>query len=301
MIAALKYVILFSLLLCISVFYKGYFRFDTRNTLPLRGILCVLVVLTHVSSAFAEKGIISWDMVGRWLNYGQPVVAMFFFLSGYGLEVSFKNKGYDYLKSFWPKRLRSLLPALLCISLLYVLIKYFYLHWSWNHIFDPLHGTFPIEASWYVYVLLILYGAFYVIYRMLSSGVMRIFSIWIIVLLYCLFMSQYLRWSIHWWITVPAFAVGITFAYFESQFKEFLEQKKWLSVLLLIGLLILTFAFRFIHLFDPIGGSFIYWCLPLVVVAIVYRMGMFQWGLLRFLGRWSYEIFLIHQIFILLW
>ena len=54
--------------------------FGKRETLPLRGILVMLVVLGHLVGEVATKG---HPLAG--LSWATPAVGVFFFLSGYGL------------------------------------------------------------------------------------------------------------------------------------------------------------------------------------------------------------------------
>lgn len=288
MIAAFKYIVLFAFLLLWGL-RKGRWQqpFDRVNTLPLRGVLCLLIVITHLGGHLAESGYIGWDLVGRYLNNSYFAVSMFFFLSGYGLSTAFEQNGKAYLQHFWRKRLRVLLPALVGFSLLYVVVKYYWLKWPMWAIFSPLHGTFPIEASWYVYALLLLYVAFYLIYLFVNSRWTRIALTSLFLVGYAVVVSRLLHWSAHWWNTTPAFVVGLLFPLYERRFRSLLEQQTRLVVACLC-LLMLCFSF----------SSIVFYCcfLPVVVVALVARYGFVQWRWLCWVGRYSYELFLFHQL-----
>lgn len=75
-----------------------------ENTLPIRGIAALGVVLFHLSGklAFVMNNSILYYAVYQ--LYFIPVI-IFFFLSGYGLTQSFKKKGFSYVKSLPSKRI----------------------------------------------------------------------------------------------------------------------------------------------------------------------------------------------------
>ena len=90
-------------------------QFSKQATVPLRGLLATGIVLHHLSLRLVEA---SPDCSWIWSQFsfwGAPIVAVFFFLSGYGLMVSLITKGQKYLDGFLKKRLlKIVLPLVLC-------------------------------------------------------------------------------------------------------------------------------------------------------------------------------------------
>lgn len=84
---------------------------DQKRLLPIRGVLCILIVIHHV---YREMP----DTFNHWLivynNVGFWIVSMFFFFSGYGLSLSIEKKITIYQKVFLVKNF----------------IKFYYLHYS---------------------------------------------------------------------------------------------------------------------------------------------------------------------------
>jgi membrane-bound acyltransferase YfiQ involved in biofilm formation len=79
------FAIIFSLVIYIKLrnLDKSQFHcFDVNATLPLRGLLAILIVCHHIGQHFSniQTGI------------GTILVSMFFFISGYGLMVSYCKK-----------------------------------------------------------------------------------------------------------------------------------------------------------------------------------------------------------------
>lgn len=80
----------------------------------LRGIMAVAIVLHHMSEK--THGGIAFPQLQ---HIGYLIVAVFFFLSGYGLTVSYSKKGIAYFRGFWRKRIGYLAVVYLLVTALY--------------------------------------------------------------------------------------------------------------------------------------------------------------------------------------
>lgn len=93
-----------------------------ESTTNLRGLLAVGIVLHHASGYYTELSFIS-----SFRYVGYLIVALFFFLSGYGLQYGFENKK-RYMRSFLRNRLCVILiPYWIATTLEFVLFCYLYL------------------------------------------------------------------------------------------------------------------------------------------------------------------------------
>lgn len=90
------------LLCCIAIFHGNvkYAPFDLTHTLPLRGILATLVVIGHLDNVISGQTKILMPF-----HMATPAVAVFFFMSGYGLMLSFSKGGGDIFRISLPKHL----------------------------------------------------------------------------------------------------------------------------------------------------------------------------------------------------
>ena len=78
---------------------------------PVRALLVLCIVLGH----FSFYGV---PALGAFRSIAPPAVALFLFISGFGLTRSFRTKGADYLQGFFTRRVfRIVLPALLVVLL----------------------------------------------------------------------------------------------------------------------------------------------------------------------------------------
>lgn len=96
--------------------------FSVEATLELRGVLALGIVMHHISLRVVQAAPTIWG-ISQFEFWGAPIVAVFFFLSGYGLMKSLQVKGTAYLNGFLRKRLTKVaLPLFLC-SLVYSVVN----------------------------------------------------------------------------------------------------------------------------------------------------------------------------------
>ena len=102
--------------------------FNVKNTLPLRGVLAILIVIHHWSKS--EAATAAPSIVHQFSVWGNLVVAAFFFLSGYGIMRSFNENRDVYMNGFIGKRTLKILPPFLIVILLY--LSYASIHQNCN-------------------------------------------------------------------------------------------------------------------------------------------------------------------------
>lgn len=106
------------------------FQFDKDQTIRLKGILAVLIVMYHTM-----RGIIIVE------NWGYVIVSMFMFVTGYGLMASYANKGEVYLQTYFRHRFLKLLPPLVLATTGFMIIEYLAGHGSFMHWFNYFKQT----------------------------------------------------------------------------------------------------------------------------------------------------------------
>ena len=102
-------------------------RFSKEATLPLRGVLALLIVFHHISLRLTYM--VPKDAKVNYLrdfsDWGEPIVSVFFFLSGYGIIKSYQKKGKSYLEGFFSGRLlRLMVPFIICCICYYPFNNY---------------------------------------------------------------------------------------------------------------------------------------------------------------------------------
>lgn len=99
-----------------------YDYLSKENTNCLRGFFASMVVLHHLSGVVPCLYNLMEPFPRLFGMLGFFSVAVFFFLSGYGLIISYHEKT-DYLETFWHKRIIPLYMVFMCFIVLYTLLK----------------------------------------------------------------------------------------------------------------------------------------------------------------------------------
>lgn len=282
---------------CLLVFTKGslYASFDQKHTLPLRGILAILVVLGHLDTVVAGQ-----TKILTLLHMATPAVAVFFFMSGYGLMLSYFKKGDNYLHRFITKSSIKLLIPLILTTLLYQSILLILGKFSWSRIADDfITGVeMPLVHSWYVYALFFFYLFFFIVFKYVNinnSIKGKLLILILLMLSYYVLVRYCLGWGFFWWITCMAFPIGFIYSYYEDKIKHFAYTNFWLVPLIILVLLIIKFLS---NVYAPICGELPYILLGPIVALILCKSPLpIDNKFLNFLGTISFEIYLAHGIF----
>ena len=84
-------------------FFKDYMALE--NTSPIKGIFVWLIIMSHYRGYYKTTQIYICRKI---LSYfGQKMVSLFLFYSGYGIIESIKKKGINYAKTLPIKSLRN--------------------------------------------------------------------------------------------------------------------------------------------------------------------------------------------------
>lgn len=268
-------------------------QFSKQATVPLRGLLATGIVLHHLSLRLVEA---SPDYSWIWSQFsfwGAPIVAVFFFLSGYGLMVSLITKGQKYLDGFLKKRLlKIVLPLVLC-SIVFEAISIT----LWGGQIADFRKDWPfLPNCWFCVTIIIYYFAFYITALLFKSSPIKVaYSMWLFSFVY-VFLFKVMDFYNWWYQMVLSINIGMTLAYYETAIRNVLYKYKRTIVLLLFLLTFLSAYWASCSKTDnfPVGMM----VLSLVVGLLIYSSLCFRPiksnRLLTFFGRYSFEIYLIH-------
>lgn len=257
----------------------------------LRGAAILLVLLSHITSVLLPSGMARW-----FTPCGGIGVAVFLILSGYGLSFAYRST----LDHFWKKRIvGTLLPFILIFILALPLKQYATV---WDFVLDILCIK-PIGTTyfWYIGYLFLWYVIFYLYTRINICETVKIIALGLICIAMFLFFENLLAEQTF------SFVIGcIWFRYKESIDK--IAKKKWLlPILLAVGLGALALkqldAVRLSHeLILKSVQMLIKVPLALFVILAVYYLIKMPWleAVLKFVGGYSYEVYLVHSVTILL-
>ena len=288
----------------------------------VQGFAAVAIILHHLAQELAGNA----GAIGFFNELGVLFVGIFFFFSGYGLYTSLNTKE-NYLKGFLKKRFVTILiPFYLCIIVFTVAAAICGTQFNPIQLLCVLSGWSLINANmWYIVEIVILYIAFYVIYKLIKNRtaatvVMTIFVAAMItgsfLLAHGADMSCSFWFQGEWWYnSTLLFVIGIIFSKHSDLIRR-IARKGYAILLPVSAILVAVFAWltnyalsHYSYWSEIPGGDPAYMdklrCLsvqlPFVIffvcfVLLVMMKVRFGNPVLKFLGSISLELYLIHNL-----
>ncbi len=274
----------------------------SKNTTDcLKGLFAIIVVACHL------RNNLLWmnnTILGQFFTVsGYLSVAMFFFFSGYGMTFQYENKGKQYIEQFPKRRLLDFYVKYIIVILIYF-------------IFGLVRGNFPkpisilktftfggtlVANGWYIQAILFSYIFFYLIVRFLPK---RFFALaltasFIIYLTLCLSLGL----GGLWWQSYLAYFLGIIWAKNKVKIDNFLSKKYNFILTLLLSFVLfgITLLLGNLNIVDPFSKTIIKSISSVFFVIFVLCLNLiinFSNKISSWLGKFSFEIYVIHGIFL---
>lgn len=279
-------------------------KFDSENTLCLRGFLAIMIVLAHIAQHidnmdFTPPNSIPWRILYEFRGCAKFVVAEFFFLSAFGLMVSYQKKGDGYLNGFLKKRSMRLFIPLIPVIIIFQTYKFFNGTINLNAILEGLShgGTQNLCPNiWFVFSIFLFYIWFYLMAKILKN-IRFIIGISIIAICLYSFVLYKLNWGEHWYLSNLGLASGMFLMHYEHKLRAIIHNNKLLMLLLtnIVGM-----ALFIITHYNGVLLPFAYGLVPLLIYVIVCTLPKTRNSVLVLLGRYSYEIYISHGVLIVM-
>jgi len=272
-------------LLSITVLRKRYVSFSVEESSSFKGILSILIILSHVNF---HADLPFFLTITKWAG---TKVALFFFISGFGLMSSFIKKGNLYLKGFFTKRVWKILFPLVFITGFFLLIYYWDSgYFNVNFLKDLLKGSTPLPYSWFAYIIIIFYIFFYFVF--LTNWSLQTKSLVMMLLAFLFSFGLYrLGFDRAWWVSNLAFPFGMLYKLNENRITH-LSRTRLGRIGFVPTALIIAVLFAFLKI--EILYVFSYVFIVLAILVLLSYSGLPKGKLFSFLGKVSYETYLIH-------
>lgn len=255
-------------------------------TTYLRGICALAIMLRHIRiTDFAPLNVFDY--------LGNPIVGIFFFLSGYGMLTRIKQTGIDnYMNGFILKR---------CVPLF---VEYIFV-WIFNFVCMFLvSGNFNFlkkiitPYSWFIIMIEVLYIVFYIGYKLFKDNLKRLIIFVTISELALIIALSVFGVGECWYLSLLCFSGGMIYSVVN------LNKKKTLPLIFGFGALpvvatgaeyVLSDKPKIIVLWALIYNVSV---LSLAIVALsVGRYVRFKNPVFELCGKMSLEIYLLHGVF----
>lgn len=255
-------------------------------TTYLRGICALAIMLRHIRiTDFAPLNVFDY--------LGNPIVGIFFFLSGYGMLTRIKQTGIDnYMNGFILKR---------CVPLF---VEYIFV-WIFNFVSMFLvSGNFNFlkkiitPYSWFIIMIEVLYIVFYIGYKLFKDNLKRLIIFVTISELALIIALSVFGVGECWYLSLLCFSGGMIYSVVN------LNKKKTLPLIFGFGALAVVATGAEYVLSDK-PKIIVLWALiynvsvlSLAIVALsVGRYVRFKNPVFELCGKMSLEIYLLHGVF----
>lgn len=265
---------------------------DYRNTLSIRGICAIEIVLGHIGIALPNQ-----LLLFPFRKAGILIVGIFFFLSGYGLMYSLENKK-DYLVGFLKKRITAILLPVFLVCIFTMLIYSIILDNNNSIIGLALNSIKSI--NWYVWEIFGCYILFYLAYKFAEKK--TAFKIVVIICSLFICISYVTGLSNPWYGSTLCFPLGLWAMQNKEKFLEW-STVRWMRKAIVLGIILgISIILFFILPGRSIIGAIVsrniaslsFCCLAVILLRKV-KLGN---RISSFLGEISFEIYLIHPVII---
>ena len=268
-----------------------------RAALPLRGALALMVVFHHLAQR-TQAGV----LMRPYTDLGYMPVALFFFLSGYGVTGKYLASP-DYRQGFLRRRLHALLgpllPALAVYAALQAAVNPFSSAW------DFYNGVIGDMNAWFLVNLILFYAEFALAMRLARrpAGMLAFMAVcWAGYVAGCVAVG-YGDW---WYKSSHAFLLGMAWAIWGKRWTARIRRRARLYWPLLAACWALCALIhqniwpmgRYLPLkaFIPSAAAATLFVCGVVLLTMKLRLGN---PLLDCLGRISYEIYILHGILLI--
>lgn len=263
----------------------------------MKGIFCILIIFHHLfQNLYNDKNLFLRNCNNTLGGIG---VGVFFFLSAFGLVVSYKKKGKEYIKKVLTKNIPLLYLTYVITNLLYFLVFNLGKLSVKDAIFkilgfNFLYGFTNMNVNaWFMSSLLLFYLLFCIVYLLFGKNTKRaafimalvtvIYNIAIAILTVNVIKQLYLYDR-----AILCFALGTIYATYYRQINNHLLKNFWEYILYAIALIL--FGLVTIEDISAIGT-----CLLIITLLQKYNI---KSVILNLLGVISFYVYLLHGLFI---
>lgn len=264
----------------------------------LRGIFAILVVVHHL---YQYSGLFRGTYIGVILQlFGFLSVAMFFFLSGFGLMFSANKK--NYIHQFFRKRFLPLYCFYVFLIILYSLWTLFLEKEIslYSIIQSFFFGDTIVTNGWYMQATFIMYLLYLLVFKIFKLAKTQILFFSIGILAYCV-VCRLLDLGINWYQTIPCMVLGMIYCNNKNHIDVVLQRYAWrifglFSILFAVSFL-LSVVTKIMVLFDVLYSLF-FVCAMISLAYIFCNTSLIENKFTKLCGEYSLEIYVTHGLFL---
>lgn len=274
---------------------------DRVQTDAIKGIFILMVFIRHALMEVRASGFRPdsfWDVAGYGISaeFGQLIIVMFLFYSGYGVMESIRKKGKEYVDGFPRRRLLTTLLNFDVAVLVFIALNLLMgVRMSLQMVGWSLIGWESVgNSNWYIFVILYCYLVTWISGKLFPDCPWKTVVMTGVLVLAGEAALSFLKHGQPWWYnTMLCYPAGMCLSLFKDRFIKFAKRNYWpvLGVLLAVFLFLhlqkvfpafrgLTFnaqsiAFAFLIVMATMkvktGNRFLYWAGSCVFPIYIYQ------------------------------
>lgn len=299
-------VIFLVVFLCLSLYKVRFSNYHEdymgrSQTGSIKGFFAIIVFFSHLRQYIQlTNGFLDTSFVTFINFFGQLMVTLFFFYSGYGVMKSYKGKP-DYKKGFFKKRILKTLLHFDVVVLLYLILSLIIgvnYHWK-EYAFAWVGWTSLGNSNWFIFVTLALYLVTQISFLLVKNNRPVIITGLVCVFSCALFLFLYFVGKESWWMdTLFCYSVGMIFACSEDKIKAVMNK----SILYNYGVVLVSalcffvsyfFAGRILPSIVAKNLTAVLFCLFVVLLLTKIKVDNI---ILRWLGKYSFLIYICQRL-----
>ena len=271
---------------------------SNKSTKSLKGILALLIIFHHVS-----QKITTGEVFSNFSYMGRYIVALFFFLSGYGLFFQYSNNA-TYMKNFLRKRLTRILIPFFVFIFIYVFYRATLgevINMNFFLSFLKEHNNI-IYNGWFINNIIVLYIIFYISFVKKDSKP-AFFKVVFLTLVY-IFWEVYQSHGDWEYVSTMSFLLGMFWMKKRGVIDRLIERNYFIY---LVSFSILVYIFQNYEVIlkeIDVSNTYVYYGIAgnlRTMVFVVYFLLLinrlnFSNKYMDFLGGISFEIYMIHGL-----
>lgn len=273
-------------------FWKGNnqdaFSFEQTNC--INGFFVILIFIRHFFQYIEPNKLDRFSNLIN-LGLGQLIVVSFMFFSGYAIMLCIeKRKKDEYIKSI-PVKCLQLWMRFVFVVLLFLLVGYLMGNsYDVKTILLSLFGLCSVgNSTWYCVAIICLWFFTYISFRFFKGNT-SLLILAVLMLVYSIIFA--LIKSETWYNTIICYYLGIL--YFRSQ--SVIDKIKHRLIVYVISLLIFLISFG-LYYFTRLLLFYEIWVVAFTILIIAFSSYFkIKNPVLRFLGKYSFEIYILQRL-----
>lgn len=211
----------FTCIVLFALVCKGRFNsFDKEYASAFKMVIPWLIIIHHISQG---QGIFT-----DFLHFGPYGVGIFFFISGYGMQIKNEN-GTNSLRHLGKRYLNLFFPILVPV-LLYTIILIIFKDNVWEIIWSRVTNfSIILPFTWFFFVLAGLYAIFFFVSHVFHTDGSQILSL-VIIICVSMYLGYRLNIPTTYWCSALSFPAGVIFRKFEYLLPKLLPRNLHIAI-----------------------------------------------------------------------